>query len=328
MNRIALPLACLALVASPALHAVDKPVAPVPRAAPVAEPAAPLTPVELARARELRELVETSQKMLAAFARDDAAGESTLPRAERERRVNDLADRYEVLLKQAPDDLGTLLLFGKYLRAIGYRDRAFEVFSRADRLDRTLAVVKHQLGAHHAEEGDFARALPLLLETTTLEPGVARYRYDFAEFLSAAGDRLAADGTLPRESRDRIMLENFAEAARLAPNEAGYRWRHAEAFHEVRKPDPAKALAAWDALSLGAKGDLEREVIGLHRARWLIALNRSEEARALIFASKTPALDATRRQLLDRLLTQEPGLRSPFTHDDPARPVVAPEVKK
>ena len=302
-----------------ATFAVDRPAAPAPE-----KPAeAPLSPVELARARELRELVETGQKMLAQFARDEAEGASSLPRAERERRVNDLVTRYETLLKQAPDDLGTLILFGKYLRAVGYDDRAFEVFSRADRLDGDLAVVKHQLGAHHAEQGEFAEALPLLSRAAALEPETARYRYDLAEFLSTAGDRLAAEGKLPRETRDKLMLEHFAAAARLRPDEAGYRWRAAEAYHEVRGADAKKALAMWDALLPLAKGDLEREVIGLHRARWLVDLNRTDEARALVFASKTPALDTTRRQLLDRLMRAEPGLRAPFSGNDPARPATS-----
>lgn len=270
-----------------------------------------LTPVELARSNELRELVSDGDALLAACAKTDAKPEGGLTAAEKERRVRAIFERYETLLRANPDHLETLVLYGKFLRATGMREEAFNMFLRADRVSPHLAVVKHQLGAHLAEEGDASSALPLLRRAVELAPKEARYHYDFAEFLSGADSLWAVGGPLSREERDRLMTENFAEAARLKPGEAGFRWRAAEAWSDVKKPSASVALAAWDAIARDAKTDTEREVVGLHRARWLVALGRTDEARKLIVASRTPALDATRRRLLDDIQLKEAAMRDP-----------------
>ncbi len=298
MRRIiALPVAIAAIAT-----------AATPATSPQATPA--LTPAELARARELESLVKAADALLEEFGRADAAPDTALPQAEKERRVRILINRYELLLRENPDHPETLLLYGKFLRRVGERDLAYKVFQRADRADPALAVVKHQLGAHLAENGEFAAAYPLLARTVALAPAEPRYHYDFAEFLAAA----AESGDLPdsREVRDRLMLTHFDTAAQLKPGEAGYRWRAAEARYDVRTPDAAEALARWDALDKAATGETEKEVISLHRARWLIALNRPGEARKLIMVSRSPQLHTTRGRLLDMLLKKEPGLTDPF----------------
>ncbi len=282
---------------------------PQPATGNAPSPDASLTPAEQGRANELRELVADGKTLLDAFAKAEESRETAIPQADKERRVRELLTRYERLLRDNPDDTEALLLYGKFLRAVGERDLAFKAFLRADRNSPNLAVAKHQMGAHLAENGDFAEALPLLRRAAEIAPQEPRYHYDLAEFLSIAGESLIQNNTLSRAERDTLMLAHFAAAARLKPAEAGFRWRAAEAHHEVAKPDAKAALAEWDAIARDAKSDAEKEVISLHRAKWLILLGRAAEARKLIAASATPALDATRRKLLDLLQTNEPGLK-------------------
>lgn len=283
--------------------------APAQPAPPAAEPA--LTPAELARARTLETLAADGRALLDKINAGAANAEEALPQAEKERLVRGIILRYETLLRENPDDLESLLLYGKFLRLVGERELAYKVFLRADKGNPDLAVVKHQLGAHLAENGAFAEALPLLQRAIELAPAEPRYRYDFAEFLAATTTAPALAG-IPRETRDRMMLDHFDKAAALKPAEAGYRWRAAEARYDVAKPDAAEALAKWDALDKDAGTPAEKEVISLHRARWLIALKRTAEARKLIAASKSPQLNATRGRLYDDLLRLEPGLTDPF----------------
>ncbi len=300
---------CLLLVGgAPLAGAEGEPPAP-------ASGDAALTPAELAKSRELQDLAAESKALLVTLNESDEKPVSALPQAEKERRVKTIFNRYEALLRDNPDDLEALLLYGKFLRSTGERDLAFKTFMRADRLSPALPVVKHQLGAHLAENGEYAAALPLLSRAAELAPKEARYRYDLAEFLSAAGESLVSGNHLSRIGRDRIMLENFAAAANLKPSESGYRWRFAESFSDVDKPSAGAALAAWDSIARDTRTVTEKEVVGLHRARWLVDLGRTEEVRQLIAASRTPALDSTRRRLLDRLQATEPGLRAPFSGD-------------
>lgn len=268
-----------------------------------------LTPAEIAYSATLREIVSDGAALLTAFERAGKDPATAIPPAEQERRVKEIFDRYESLLRTNADHLETLLLYGKFLRATGMREEAFKMFLRADRVSPNLAVVKHQLGAHLAEEGDATAALPLLRRAVELAPKEARYHYDFAEFLSGAEELSAPGGPLSRELRDKLMVENFAEAARLKPAEAGFRWRAAEAWYDVKKPDASVALAAWDAILRDVKTNTEKEVVGLHRARWLVALARLDEARKLIRASTAPGLDSSRRKLLDAIQVREAELR-------------------
>ena len=294
------------LVSAPFVPADENP----PAAPPVVTPSgdAALTPAELAASNELRDLVADGDALLTSLAKTGVNGGETLPQAEKERRVKTILARYERLVDVNPDHLEALLLYGKFLRAVGERDTAFRVFLHADHLSPDLAVVKHQLGAHLAEDGKYADALPLFRRAIELAPSEPRYRYDYGEFLVVAGDELAMAGKLDHDEFDRLHQENFSAASRLKPTEAGYRWRAAEAYYDVKKPDAKAALAAWDVLLRDAGSPEEKEVIGLHRARWLITLGRIPEARKLIAASTTPALDATRLKLLDRIQTADPTL--------------------
>ena len=293
--------------------------APEPAAKPAGDTA--LSPADAARSRELQDLVAEEKALYARFAKDDAKPETALPQAEKERRVKEIVKRYETLLGEDPEHLETILLYAKFLRRIDERDYAFRLFVRADRLAPNLAAVKHQLAAHLAEDGRAAEARPLFLRAVALAPDEPVYRYDYGEFLATATSLYEVGGPLSRDRRDHEMLEAFAAAARLKPVEPGYRWRAAAAWYDVKKPDTAAALAAWTAIANDATSPEEKEATGLHRARWLVASGRVEEARALIRASTTPALDATRRRLLDEIAKREPGFRDIGT--DPARSPVA-----
>ncbi len=259
----------------------------------------PISPRDGTEDQTLSELVNDQSVLLRALNVDPAV--KGLPQAEKERRLNEIAKRYERFLVQNPRDLEAVILYGKFLRLVDSRDNADSVFRRADALDPNVAVVKNQLGLYAAEEGKFAAAFSLLERAVELAPEIAEYRYHLGEFLATYKPYLIEKKIIARIAADEKMQDAFRRAAELKPDEAGYKWRYAESFFDCSEKDWTAALAAWDALAGTAGTRAEREVLGLYRARVLIELERFAEAQKLIESSTLPKLQKTRERLNDAL---------------------------
>jgi tetratricopeptide (TPR) repeat protein len=204
-----------------------------------------------------------------------------------------------------------MILYGKFLRQIDDRARANEWFKKADRLMPRFAVVKHQLGVYAAEEGHYKPALEWLETAAKLEPNTAVYHHHLGEFLSVWQRHLVKDGLLTRPVCDEKMQTAFRRAAALKPTETGYLWRYAVSFFDCEKPDWHAALLVWDALSVRAKTPLERETLGLYRARVFIGLGRRAEAERLLAASKSPQLESSRAKIREALKPLAPAPLAP-----------------
>ena len=256
-----------------------------------------------ADAQVLEKLIRDQNALLAAIQNDPET--VRLPHAEKERRVLDIMRRHEALLAQRPGDPALMVLYAKFLRLVDARAEANRWFEKADALLPRTPVIKHQLGAYAAEEGDYRRALELLETAVRLEPQTAIYHFHLGEFLAIYQSHLVRDALLKRAECDAKMQAAFARATTLAPDESRYRWRHAESFFECEKPDWTQALRAWDALRAQAPTAAMREAATLCRARVLIELGRHREAQRALDASKLPGLEATRARLREQLKRAE-----------------------
>ncbi|MDR1817256.1 MAG: hypothetical protein LBR07_03550 [Puniceicoccales bacterium] len=264
--------------------------------------------------REQKEFFDFLQKNATAAPATDATTGATLGATTgtaaifenaKELRARSLMARYENFIAAHPDEPAVIVLYAKFLRLIDARELANRWFEKADKLLPDTAVIKEQLGAFAAEEGRPAQALPLLERAVALAPETAVYHYRLGEFLAACQPALVAAKTLTRAECDARMLAAFAAAARLAPGEAGYAWRHAESFLDCEKPNWVLALAAWDKIAARTEKPLLREAVSLHRARALIGLGRKTEARRLLSASRAPELSASRARLSALLAKKE-----------------------
>ncbi|MDR1496959.1 MAG: hypothetical protein LBS59_00900 [Puniceicoccales bacterium] len=224
-----------------------------------------------------------------------------LPDAEKERRVREIAQRYETLLRTRPNEAAVMILYGKFLRLIDDRAGANVWFEKADKLMPDCALIKHQLGAYAAEEGRYAVAFKLLEKAVELESKTAIYHYHLGEFLSVYQPHITGDRLLTRRECDAKMQAAFERASVLNPAEMGYLWRFAESFFDCEKPDWMRALAVWDSVARKASSPLEREMASLYRARVLIRLGRRVEAERIVGASKSPKLEVSRVKLRELL---------------------------
>jgi tetratricopeptide (TPR) repeat protein len=225
-------------------------------------------------------------------------------------RVRTLAQEYESLIADDPDEVLVYILYGKLLRKVGQEERAAKMFLKADDLDPKIAVVKQQLGNYLAEHGKFTEALGFLLQATTLSPETAVYHYQIGELLNVFRDSFIADGLYLRGSLDSQMKAAFAESARLAPGNRDFRLRFAECFYDLENPDWEESLALWGELMAGAESDHEQQAIHLHEANVLIKLARYEEAREHIEQVTLAVLAPTQNELLDQLPDAEEKLKA------------------
>lgn len=249
--------------------------------------------------RTLLDIVEQQEKIFA----DMAAGQ--LPQDDFERRILNIQSRYDELVIRNPDNVDTLILYGKFLRRIDQNAMANTLFERADGLDPKLAVVKQQLGNYMAETDNHALALAYYMMALDLAPEEAAYHFGIGELLATFRDNFLADGVYTGDMLDRMILTAFAKAADLAPKDKDMAFRHGEAYYDIETPRWQEALGVWD--TIGTRDDLtpfEKDVVRLHKARILCELGRNDEALSLLADDVEPFLKATRENLLKRAAAQ------------------------
>lgn len=243
------------------------------------------------------------QQQRTVYAEIGEQGDAPLTPAQ-ESRLSSIAQQYNVQITTFPDHLSSHLLFGKFLRDIGEYAQANLIFLRANQIDPNIAVVKQQIGNYLAENGEYALALPYFLSAVELEPNEPVYHFQLGELIYRFRDYLIADGAYTRDILDQQMIQAFAKAAALAPEQQVYLYRHAEAYFDIEKPNWNKALAAWRALYHTQPSEREREVIALQTARIYLQLGEADKVRSLTAQVTSPALQEAKQSLL-RALDEE-----------------------
>ena len=218
-----------------------------------------------------------------------------------DRRINELVQSYRTYLLDQPDDVSAYILYGKLLRRLQENERAFLAFLKADELDPEIAVVKQQIGNHLAEEGKGKAALTFYLQAVELEPETAVYHFALGQLIYNFKDEFIKSGVFTQDALEREMLKAFRKAAKLAPNSFDYQMRLGEAYYDLNSPDWKNALLHWKQVSKQASTTLQIEILDLHRARVLGKLGRSDEAQILLDKILNPALQNSKRQVLEEI---------------------------
>ncbi len=215
--------------------------------------------------------------------------------------VRNLISDYESYLTENPEDVLSLVLYGKLLRKLDRIEDAQLIFLKANSLDPNLAIVKQQLGNYHAEIGNFEEALAYFLIAIELSPDTALYTYQLGELLYQFRDLFFTSGMFNRDTLDRQMSKAFYEAARLDPDNIDFQFRYAESFYDLKNPAWNEALQAWESVGNSVNSESELAAILLHKANVYIKMKAPEKARELIDQVNVPELAETKEQLLKQL---------------------------
>ncbi len=247
-----------------------------------------------------RKLIKIQKDQEAIFKRiENSEGSDKLGNLELS--VRNLITDYESYLTENPENVLSLILYGKLLRKLDRIEDAQLVFLKANSLDPNLAVVKQQLGNYHAEIGNFEEALAYFLIAVELSPDTALYTYQLGELLYQFRDLFLTSGMFNRDTLDRHMSKAFSESARLAPDNIDFQFRYAESFYDLENPDWNAALQAWESVGNNVTSEAELAAVLLHKANVYIKMKDPEKARELIDQVNVPELAETKEQLLKQL---------------------------
>lgn len=253
--------------------------------------------VETGLSREMRLLLTDQQEFFQRLESERMAPES----AEAQRVATSLSEAWERILAANPEATEAWILYGKFLRRIGAVDLANKAFVRANELDPSIAVVKQQIGNYLAETGKFELALAYFMAATELEPEEAVYHYQTGELIALFREEFIASGTLDEKAIDSLMLDAFATAARLRPEERSLQLRYAEAWFDVADPEWPRALELWKALHSSATNPAQEEAARIRLAEVNARLGYIEKARELANRPFTVMPEANRHRLIELL---------------------------
>jgi len=247
--------------------------------------------------RELKRILQRQQTILAAA---QEAG-ANLDRSNTEMQLSEVVRDYEALLRRDPKFTATYVAYGLFLNTTGHPKRSYDIFKRAEAIEPDLAVIKNQLGNHHAEEGEYKEAAAYYEGAIALAPKEPLYHYQLGTLLYEYREFFVDSKLYARAALLERSTAAFAKAAELAPDNIAYAYRHAESFYDLPSPDWDVALAAWKAIEQRAKPGVEFQTLQLHQANILIQLGRADEARALLDQITEAPLQPNKQKLVEQL---------------------------
>lgn len=259
---------------------------------------APPRPETLAE-KTLKDIVARQKDI---FSRADKEGEH-LDMAWLRGELQSVINSYDVLIQKSPDFTPAYVAYGLLLGKVGMNKQAAGILLKANKLDGEIPVVKNEIGRMLAEDGKLVDALPWITAAIDLAPQEPLYHHHLGKLLAEGRDEFLKTGQFTRPALDQAMLEAFARAAGLAPENFGYAYRHAEAYYDLEAPLWDAALARWSALETRVQPGIEQQTIRLQAANVLIKMDRRDHARALLITVTEPVLARQKQTLLDSLAT-------------------------
>lgn len=224
------------------------------------------------------------------------------------RHAQEIVANYENFLSQNPQDVNSLILFGKFLRKVGQEEHAVELFLEADKINPKLAVIKQQLANYLIEKNRPVDAFPLLILTIELDPKEAVYHFHLGNFLFLFEKELAEEHIFTKTSAQSFTHRCFKEASILEPNNFDFQLRYAQSFFDFPDSNKSNALKAWKNVerNFPNRTKIEKEYFRLCQASVLLTLKRPKEASLLIKNVSSKSLKNSKDSLLKQFNNNQP----------------------
>ncbi len=243
--------------------------------------------------KKLLEIIEEQKRF---FSR--ASKKSKMAEAETASNARKLESLWEEYLARNPNDVEALILYGKFRRAVGDRENSYKIFQKADSLNPNLAVIKQQLCNHEAESGNYNSAYKNISKAVKLSPKNPVYWTQLAQLILVFREKMILDKSFTQDELDAQMLNAYAKALELQPNNLSAKKRYALCFYEVRKADWQMALSLWKEIENNSVFDFEKQTAKANQARILIELNKDQDAESLLKTITLPELSKDKETLL------------------------------
>lgn len=257
----------------------------------------PLSAAESLAEKSLRDIVARERALFAAAERDG----DQLDEARFAGDAQAIARSYDVLVQKNPDFAPAFVAYGLFLDKVDMNRAAVAMLLRANKLDPHIPLVKNQLAKLLAEDGKPLDALPYLTSAIELEPREPLYHFHLGQLLLEAREDFLLSGEWTRAALQRTMLDAFARAAELAPNDLSIAYQHAKAYYELEPPRWEEALGLWERLEGRTPRTQMRQLIKLQRANILVKLDRVDDARRLLDDVVDPQLTEEKQKVADAI---------------------------
>lgn len=203
---------------------------------------------------------------------------------------------YADLARKYPDQGAVQRAAGDFCRRIGRGDLAVGYWQRAQALDPHDAASAESLGNAALARADVREARRQFQWAVDASPGEAAYHFDLANTLYLFRHDFAdPPGDAGSEAVLVDALEQFRQAASLAPSDARLAEAYAESFYILAKPDWNGALAAWDKVRVLHAPD--SDFANGHLARVSLRLGLPDQAERYLAAIHNPLYDPMKAKL-------------------------------
>jgi tetratricopeptide (TPR) repeat protein len=229
---------------------------------------------------------------------------------------------YETFLAAHPTHAKGLLAYGSFLNDLGEEEQAERYWQRALQADPTDAAAWNNLANFYGHNGSATKAFDYYARAMELDPDEPIYHQNFATTLFLF--RRDATNHFKLTEAD-VFAKSFAlyrKAMELDPGNFLLATDYAQSYYAL-KPGPAadadgqrrarekladEAIAAWRLALKLAPGDMERQGVQVHFARWLINSDRFDEARRTLDAVTNGVFAANKKALLKKISNREAAL--------------------
>ena len=201
---------------------------------------------------------------------------------------------YAALVKKHPREATIRGARGEYFWRMNDRESAVREWLVGVKVEPKNAAILNHLGEAHLAMGEPRKSLAFFTRSSVVEPQNALTHFSIANIASVFRHGL---GKTEQECFD-LALRHFAEAHRLAPQNAEFARGYAETFYMVPKPDWPTALKVWqDCLNLMP----EKDFVLLNLARVHMKLGDSASARACLAQVTGPEAGRQKNRLEARI---------------------------
>lgn len=252
---------------------------------------------------ELKVLVQRQKEI---FENAEKAGDKLDPENLRSE-LQQVCNRYEVLLRRDPQFVPALVSYGLLLGKVEMRKESVSMLLRANELDKNLPIVKNQLGNYLAEEGKPIEALNYYLSAIDLEPNEPLYHYQLGTLIAEGRLDFLKTGQWSRAQLDKTMQDAYHKAMELAPGDWRYAYAYGLSFYDLGVGEWEAALQFWKDFEKKLKPGVEQETCRLHQAKVLIAKGDRDAARATLDTVTQPVLAKQKEKLVAELQQAEPA---------------------
>ncbi len=252
--------------------------------------------------KELFEIISEQNHLL-----ENYKGEITdkLQLAQMNTKYKKLVSRWQNYISQYPNDKDAIIIYGKFLRAVGEFSLAYSAFLEVDKLDPNIAVVKQQLATFQGDYGMHKEAFENLNKAIELDAEVAIYYYQLAELLCVYYKDF--ENIYKNQELNELIESNFKKAIELDPKNSHLYWRYAQSFYEQSDANWENALQAWNAVEAFVFINIDKNNVLVNKARVLIELYRDDEAMQILEKIDTPSLQKNKNRLISIIKAQEDG---------------------